>query len=176
MTRVELIASLNPRSGAEVGTLVGDFAAALLTIQSLEYLYVIDAWTHFPGEYERDPANVDQGGQDARERAVRRRFLKEWRVEVVKGMSVEVARSFNENSLDFVFLDAQHAANAVFDDLVSWSRVSNVLLVHDYIDTDETRRMGFDVMKGVADFCRIHDWKILTITDEEWPTAMIVPR
>jgi len=173
MTRLDLIRSLNPKRGAEVGTLVGDFASELLTIPSLEMLHVIDAWYHFPGDYERDPANVNQGGQDARHRNVLLRFGDEMRIDIHKGFSTDVAKSFDAACLDFAFLDAMHSYCPVYRDLVAWARVAKVLLVHDYLDTDETRKMGFDVMGAVADFCNNSGWKVAAVTDEPWPTAML---
>jgi len=172
MTRFDMISSLHPTSGAEVGTLRGDFASELMQIPTLKTLHVIDAWTHFPGAYELDPANVDQGGQDERERFVRTRFEREPRIIVRKGLSLDVAASMGTDSLDFVFLDAMHTYSSVYDDLVAWSCVAKVLLIHDYLDTEATREMGFDVVRAANTFCAHSDWRLAEISNEDWPTAM----
>lgn len=174
MTRLDLIASMAPRSGAEVGTLRGDFAADLLTIPTLETLYIIDAWTHFPGDYERDPANVDQGGQDERERFVRERFRGDPRAIIHKGLSRDAAACLVKTPIDFAFLDAAHTYAAVSADLLAWSKVARVMLVHDYLDTEATRKMGFGVKLAVRFFCEFSGWRVDFVTDEEWPTARLI--
>jgi hypothetical protein len=176
MNRIDLIRSLNPHSGCEVGTRDGEFAAELLTIPSITSLTIIDAWQEFTeGPYLLDPANCSQAAQDCRERNVRLRFERDSRVEVIKALSPNVAEQFPDKSMDFVFIDGAHDYESVLNDLHAWSRVTDNLLCHDYVDSQESRKMGFGVVKAVEDFMEVRGWKLEAGTFKEaWPTVLLV--
>jgi hypothetical protein len=171
INRFEMIKSLNPKVGVEVGVRDGDFAAELLTIPSLERLVLIDAWQYWPsGPYTRDSSNCDQGGQDMRERNVRARFADDSRVEIIKGISWEEAGWF-EGYADFVFLDARHDYAAVLADLIAWGRVTYNLMSHDYFNSHE----AFRVMDAVDTFIKTQPWQIAGRTSDLYPSVHLVP-
>lgn len=181
MTRLELVASIQPETGVEIGVLEGDFSAELLTIPTLRRLNLVDPWKHFDGDYERDPANVDQAGQDQRFERVCARFDSDPRVVIVRLTSlgyVNFIRDFSSElpskTVDFAYIDANHTFDAVCNDLLAWSDLANTMFVHDYIDNEASRAMGFGVMQAVKVFTGLRpEWSVTQVTDEEWPTAML---
>lgn len=178
MSRYDLLRSLAPKFIAEVGVCEGVFSSEILTIPGLSSLVLVDAWTHFEeGPYTKDLANCDQGGQDTREMNVRLRFANDKRVEIIKGLSVEVAAQFEEDTFDCSYIDAAHDYDSVLADLTAWSRVSTYLLCHDFTNSPEAQTQGFDVIPAVQDFCQQNGWKIDAISNEsDWPTVLLVQR
>lgn len=176
MNRLELIAKYSPRRGAEVGTLNGDFAYELLVIPTLQELYVIDAWKHFEyGPYTQDVANVGQAAQDERERQVRARFKGNARIHIMKELSTDAANRFQDDELDFVYIDAAHDKDSVLCDLLAWSTKTRRIFLHDFTQRPEAVAMGFGVIYATDVFLRVspHNWRVKYITQEEWPTAML---
>lgn len=173
-TRLDLIRQLSgdKLTGAEVGVMNGDFAAEILTLSNIDRLYLIDPWQHQPGPYEKDPANVDQGGQEERFRFVKERFVNDERVRILRMLSFAAMPLFIRSRLDFVYLDAAHDYRSVQWDLDAWSRIAPVLFVHDFIENEATDTMGFGVVRAVTKFCEESGWRVTALTDDDaWPTC-----
>jgi hypothetical protein len=90
--------------GAEVGSDVGAHAESILTNCSINKLHLVDIWDN----------SLCEG--------ICRGRLYRWyhRVEMHKGKSNEVVKRFGVNSLDFVYIDAEHDYNSVREDLSLW--------------------------------------------------------
>lgn len=91
------------------------------------------------------------------------------RVKFLKMTSVDAAREFDEESLDFVYLDGDHRVRAVKRDFQSWwpkIRRHGILAGHDYAPTDPN-------LAGVA---AVVNWFVvqyeldLQLTYEEFPS------
>ncbi len=126
--------SLLPKGGvcAEVGTWRGDFAAAILSSRHPEQLHLIDAWEH---RTEATYARAIYGGRlsrDGQKRldAIYERVIDRFRPEIEReqvvvrrARSVDAAASFPDESLDWVYIDADHAYEGVKRDLDAYLRV-----------------------------------------------------
>lgn len=174
MTRLDLIASISPKRVAEIGVLEGCFSEELLTIPALEELVLVDPWKHYEGSYEADPANVDQAGQDDRYMRVCKRFQGDSRVKILRQESSVAALTMPTRRFSVVFIDAQHDKSSVWMDMFSWSFTTDYLAVHDYTERPESIEMGFGVVPAVNEFCDQIGWKVVNVTEEEWPTALLV--
>lgn len=172
--RVEMIRRLAPDStGVEIGTYRGEFAAQILEALPQCQLTIVDAWTHQEGDYALDDANVNQGGQDMNERIVREIFKDFKNVAVIKSFSLEASKRFNFQSLDFVYIDANHTYNGAFGDLMAWSskiKIGGSIFVHDYCTNVDTIRRKYAVVEAVFHFLKCN-WVIVAISDEQWPTV-----
>ena len=125
--------------GAEVGVAVGAYSESLLKTWRGRRLHCIDPWTASSDDSVYiDINNVSQDAQDRRHaEAVRRLSAFADRCQVHRQTSREAAASFAEGSLDFVYLDARHYADAVREDLDLWApkvRSGGYLAGHDYLD------------------------------------------
>ncbi|RJR28663.1 class I SAM-dependent methyltransferase [Candidatus Microgenomates bacterium] len=105
------------KSGAEIGVSVGEFAAVLCeTIPDLKY-YGIDLWP------KREHL------------AEAKKRLKPYNASFVRATSLEAAKRFKDNSLDFVYIDADHRFDFVVQDIISWTkkvRKGGIVAGHDY--------------------------------------------
>ena len=128
-SRDRLMDLLPPGSvGAEVGVHRGDLSERILDRLDPARLHLIDPWLYFESsKYERSWYGGTAGGgernMERRYRGVLRRFRKEIDAGVVvvhRGMSWDVAESFDDDSLDWVYIDADHSYESVRRDLAAY--------------------------------------------------------
>ena len=121
--------------GAEIGVYAGELSELLLRgIPDLK-LHLIDPYRHFPKEVYDDLANSDQDVQDARYEYVCKLFAKNENVEILRLTSEEAAPKIPDESLDFVYIDANHAYEFVKRDIELWwpkVKQHGILAGHDY--------------------------------------------
>jgi len=118
--------SLLPMGGvcAEIGTWKGDFAATILSSRCPRQLYLVDPW-----EYRPEDGDETQAGQeemDAVYESVIDRFRSEiegGQVLVQRARSVDASASFSDGSLDWAYIDGDHAYEAVKRDLDAYYRI-----------------------------------------------------
>lgn len=120
------LVTLLPRggTGAEVGVWRGDFAEVLLRALQPDDLLLVDSWQFRP-EYGESlyggAAARSQEDMDAVYRHVLRRFEANRRVRVRRQESLRAARDVEPETLDWVYLDAEHTYEAVRRDLSAWA-------------------------------------------------------
>jgi len=133
-TLAEMFCELDYKIGAEIGVERGIYSEILLQKNpKLEKLYSIDAWEAYEGyrDHMTQP-EMDELLEDTRKR------LDPYgkRVEIIKGFSTNVAKVFADESLDFVYLDANHDFEHVVEDIAAWEKkvkVGGIIAGHDYI-------------------------------------------
>jgi len=82
---------------------------------------------------------------------------------IIRGNSVDVAKTFKNGSLDFVFIDANHTYKSVKEDIEAWFpkvRKGGVVSGHDYVEYQD-----FGVIQAVDEFTK-GKYK-LSLTDED---------
>ena len=116
--------------GAEIGVFKGEFASIILRAHpTLEY-FCIDAWEDYDcwrNKFGTDGLNLFM--QEAQER------LKAYNVHFYKQFSSRAVKHFKDESLDFVYIDANHDVPWVFEDILQWSkkvRPGGIVSGHDY--------------------------------------------
>jgi len=151
-----LFRELGYTKGAEVGVREGRYSEALCkAIPGLELLCVDlwDAYYHFDSEY---------GKKHLAEATAR---LAPYHVTMIKKPSELAALDVPDNSLDFVYIDADHRFDAVMQDLILWSRKvrpGGIVSGHDYY---RFRNAGVVPAVDVYTHCHyINEW---FITDEK---------
>lgn len=110
--------------GAEIGVLKGRNAANILAHWNGKKLHLIDSFKIRRGRCYR---------------IVQERFKNDERVVVHNGFSIDIAKTFKDNQLDWVYIDACHEYTSVCADLISWYRVvktGGIIAGHDYRDGD----------------------------------------
>jgi SAM-dependent methyltransferase len=160
--RRQLLAML-PQEGvcAEVGTWRGDFAAVILRSRRPRELYLIDPWEYrTEAEYEHASygGHSEDGQQtmDAMHASVVDRFraeIDDGRVLLRRARSGDAAASFPDESLDWVYIDADHAYEGVKRDLDAYFRVvkpGGFIAGDDYGHVD--RWFGDGVTRAVDEF------------------------
>jgi predicted O-methyltransferase YrrM len=122
-----LFAELGYLRGVEVGTSVGRYAEVLCQANPNLHLTCVDPWKA-----------GGEGGQKRQDliykRAVRR--LSPFSTTIMRMTSMEAVGSFVDESLDFVYIDGDHAFDSVMCDLIFWSkkvRTGGMVAGHDYL-------------------------------------------
>lgn len=148
MTREEfIIKELNERNykvGAEIGTFRGEYAKHILSNWN-GTLYLIDIWRKLDWNEYTDTSNRDieenvwldamKSIQGYEERALMMRM-----------QSNQASKLFADDSLDFVYIDANHKYDAVKEDIELWwpkIKSGGMLSGHDYMHTEDWSQPPF---------------------------------
>jgi len=132
----ELFKELGFTVGAEIGVEQGLFSESLLSGNPGMKLYCVDAWLAYQGY--RD--HVSQDLLDAFLENTEKR-LENYDFEIVRKYSMDAVNEFRDNSLDFVYIDANHELPWVMDDICHWSRkvrTGGIISGHDYYKSKRT--------------------------------------
>lgn len=157
--RDELPAVLNRRGllgvGVEIGVKQGKFSELLLERWRGARLVSVDPWLSVAWEEYVDRSNVSQDEFDENMEITRRRLHRFGaRSEILRKTSVEGAATFEDASLDFVYIDARHDYASVLEDLEAWFgkvRPGGIIAGHDYVDGDLPQG-DFGVKSAVDEF------------------------
>lgn len=150
------------RVGAEIGVDKGEFSEKFA--QAGLSLYAIDPWFSYK-DYEdsRGHARLDFLYEHTK------RVLAPYpKCKVIRKDSMEAVRDFEDNSLDFVYIDGNHQFKYVAEDIVEWSKkvkVGGVICGHDYIYTNPRTQAGIChviyVVNAYTQAYKIDNWYLL---------------
>jgi hypothetical protein len=108
----------------EVGTWQGDFASTILGFLDCRMLYCIDPYTHFADDIYKDSMNLQLKGAHGTNlyESTKQRLEKKapGRIEMIRKTSLEAVNNFEDETLDFVYIDANHAYEYVLKDILAW--------------------------------------------------------
>lgn len=116
-------------TGAEIGVFEGDYTEVLA--KSGMTIYGIDPWLDYDGYvYGWNQKKLDERYEKTLER------LKPYpNAHIIRETSMEAVKQFGDNSLDFVYIDANHRFKYIAEDLCEWSpkiKKGGVICGHDY--------------------------------------------
>jgi predicted O-methyltransferase YrrM len=126
----KLFKTLKFTRGVEVGTKRGEFAETLCRAHPDMQLFCIDPWT----AYDSGPGLIGQAWQDKMFAQAAKR-LAEYKVSIIRKTSMDAVKEFEEQSIDFVFIDGNHTFDHVMLDLIHWAkrvRKGGIVSLHDY--------------------------------------------
>lgn len=171
--------------GAEIGTFKGEFSKEIMKVYE-GTLYMIDVWRPLGDEY-LDSSNHFLHST-AYSEAMENTKGYEDRAIMVRASSEIASKMFADESLDFVYIDANHAYDFVKQDIALWFpkvKKGGYVMGHDYLKIDWYNDPNFapngkdkfiysegfyhgvfGVNPAVDEFCKENKYKIdLT---EEW--------
>lgn len=159
--------------GAEIGVQAGIHAVQILTAWP-GVLYLIDPWKHYDHGAYVDLANVPDAEQEAYRKACLEAVAPFGnRARIVRLFSDEAAPGFEDGSLDFVYIDADHRYRSTLQDLELWYpkvRAGGLVSGHDYTqDNDDPEAGCFGVKAAVNRFAE-GKTDTLFVSQEDWPT------
>lgn len=118
---------------AEVGVLAGSFSRTVLSQWKGSTYYMVDPWIDQPTDvYMEKTVGRDY---EALYRECLEQAKRDPRIRIIRKMSVEAAKEVPDNSLDCVFIDANHAYGPVLADMDAWwpkVRLGGIFAGHDY--------------------------------------------
>lgn len=157
-----LMAEMGLLIGAEIGVEQGRFSDCLLRkIPGLK-LYCIDCWEAYSEYREEMQPKIDGYYQKTIER------LQGKNCEIIKKYSTDAVKDFEDESLDFVYLDGNHEFQQVTNDIAEWSKKvkkGGLVMGHDYTHNN----VGYertDVDFVVNGWTKAHDIKTWFVSDE----------
>jgi len=161
---VELIGlwrELEFTAGAEIGVEQGIFSAEILAAMPSVKLYCVDPWR----AYNRYMDHVSQGKLDRYyDEAIERLAKYIERCQIIRQTSMDAVGAFADNSLDFVYVDANHHFDFVVRDIIEWSRKvrsGGIVSGHDY--RSDKGRLPFHVIEATQAYAsayKIRPWFI----------------
>lgn len=126
----EFFKELGFKVGAEVGVYKGEYSEVIA--KSGLKLYSIDPWKDY------EDYTYGQGKQlwlDSLCDETHKRLDKYLNVTIIRKTSMEALRDFEDESLDFVYIDANHRFKYVAEDIMGWGtkvKKGGVIAGHDY--------------------------------------------
>ena len=153
----EIFNELGYKVGAEIGVRMGNNAVAMFQrVQDLK-LYLIDSWCNY-GEYFTQNDDHDLLYCFA---AARRR-LEDYNGVFIRKFSADAVKEIEDNSLDFVYIVANHSYDYCMMDIIMWTqkvRKGGIVSGHDYRVTRECPgrdRNNCGVDDAVTDYTNFH--------------------
>jgi hypothetical protein len=167
----QLFAKLGYKVGCEVGVEKGKNAAVMFdTIPDLK-LFGVDPYSQHPQcsyEYHAKIRGWDDEYLDhCKRQALKRMGGKNF--ELVQGFSEDTVNKFENNSLDFVYIDGDHSYDFVMLDVILWGRKvrkGGILSGHDYYKDRNRPGRRAKVTQAIDDYTRLHGIKFF-ITDDD---------
>jgi hypothetical protein len=197
MSRIDLLKKIGKEfpngKGVEIGTFKGEFSKEIMENWS-GTLYMVDVWRPLPYEEYLDISNHGQFENGVYVDAMDNIKGYENRAIMVRASSEIASDMFEDNSLDFVYIDANHAYDYVVQDINLWYpkiKKGGYLCGHDYLDMNWYSDPNFDdnkkdkhiyngdiyhgvfgVNPAVDEFCEENDYE-LQITNEWFGTWLL---
>ncbi len=157
-----LFAAMGYRTGAEIGTWIGLFAEEMCLANPGVQLTCVDPWLQYDTYRERknNQQRLDESYKEACAR------LKPFGCRILRMTSVEAAALVPDGSLDYAYLDANHARAFVEQDLAAWLpkvRSGGIIAGHDF-ELPPRKAPWIDVREAVIAWTKAHHvspWYVL---------------
>jgi len=130
-TLPRLFRQLGFKVGAEIGVAGGRFSKFLCQYGG-QKVYAVDAWKIYKGyKDEESQEKMENLYKEAKNR------LSTYNCQIIRDWSAKAVRRFANNSLDFVYLDANHSYGHTRADVKRWAkkvRTGGIVAGHDYVN------------------------------------------
>jgi len=163
-----LFKDLGFTKGVEVGVYRGKFTATLSAGNPDLFLIGVDAWTSYEGYLDYTGDDLEDAFREAKARNEGRNVV------LINATSIDAVKRFADESLDFVFIDANHDYAHAVEDIAVWSkkvRKGGLVCGHDYL---ENRAENYGVVEAVNGWCSANNIKTLFLWRDKCPSWMYV--
>lgn len=158
----KLFKDVNFSKGAEIGVFRGENAKCMCEIIPKLKLICIDTWNDYHKE------NGDKLLLRAKNR------LKGYDVEFKRLTSMEAISQVKDESLDFIYIDANHLFDAALQDITKWSkkvRSGGIISGHDY-----HRPKSYGVISAVKSYVKTNNIEKFYLTNDRKPSFFMVKK
>jgi hypothetical protein len=153
--------------GAEVGVEVGVFSKLLCEHTPNLKLYSIDPWLAYKIMDGERIYGKSQRRQEEYYKATRERLVPYKNCHIIRDSSMNAVKMFADESLDFVYIDANHDYKFIKEDIREWSkkvRKGGMVSGHDYYKFPS----GNDgIIRAVDEWVKDNDIKPWFIFDKD---------
>lgn len=171
------------KSAVEIGTHRGFFAARFLS-QWPGVLHCIDPWEsteEYAYQEQFLPDKAETREFDYYEaKMVLARFGS--RAVLLKTTSTKALQFFQNDQLDFVYVDGDHSEKAVLEDLLTWYpkvRSGGIIAGHDIVMPNESGGLWAPgIQRAVNEFARFHNLTVYLVVEKDnspWSYYFIKP-
>lgn len=151
---------LDFKIGAEIGVQTGAYSEKLCELNPGVKLFCIDPWQEYKGyrEYVKQK-KINLYFEEAKSR------LASYDATLIQAFSSDAVTQFEDNSLDFVYIDGNHSYTYVLQDIELWNkkiRNDGIIAGHDYIK--RAPPSTHNVIGAVKDYTKnnnINPWFLL---------------
>jgi predicted O-methyltransferase YrrM len=155
-----LFKELGFKVGAEIGVSKGRYSKWICSYNRKAKLYCIDPWKAYPDYIEKHKEDDQKEMDEIYEFAKNR--LKNFNCEFVRKTSMEAIKDFNDNSLDFVFIDGNHTFEYVVNDIAEWEKKvkpGGIISGHDFWNSDDLKTVWATVEtpRQKMKLCQVQD-------------------
>jgi len=165
-----LLQELDFKTGVEVGVFRGIYSELLCKANPKMKFYGVDPWKPYVLNTKIDPAPQEFYDKKHGEVCLK---LAGYNYEVIRKTSMDAVKDFEDESLDFVYIDGDHEYKHVIDDITEWSKKvckGGIVSGHDYYLVKNKNSL-MHVKTAVNDHVRGNDIKPLII----WGADYIPP-
>ena len=164
----ELFKELGFKTGVEVGVSEGAYSEVLCQVVPDLKLFSVDPWTYYPvhNRFRR------QHHHDRAYKVAVERLSKYPNCTIVKKTSEEAAKDFEDESIDFVFIDGDHSFIGITRDLQAWIpkvKVGGIVSGHDFSDSPRGWFGAVEtVVRAWMKFYQITPWFVIDDTESRY--------
>jgi hypothetical protein len=171
-TREELLENL-PKNLiiAELGVFRGDFSKIIFDINKPKLLYLVDIFNGLMGSGDKNGNNMTYIDLSTSYSELLQYFQINQNVEIIKNTTQEFLINTKNETLDAVYIDADHSYNSVIADLeLSFLKTKSTgfIMGHDYCPIQFP-----GVYRAVNEFCTKYNQKIKYIAKDILPSFCI---
>lgn len=161
--------------GAELGVFKGEFSEVLLSTNPSK-LYLVDPFVGIHSSGDRDGRNMQTMDLNDSYNNLVNKYGHYDRVAIHRGTSMSFLNQMNDNSLDFVYIDAEHTYDAVKSEMnLSFRKikVGGYIMGHDYTWSQDCTWRFDGVVAAVNEFCKETNHQLSSITKCGCPSFCI---
>lgn len=151
--------------GAEIGVRRGTYSKILCEANPKLNLVCVDPWIPYA------EAGLKRQNKYYK---IAKNTLSQYKTQICKKTSIEAVNLFEDNVLDFVYIDAAHDFNNAILDIIHWEKKvkpGGILAGHDYFHMPHS-----GVVLAVNAYTRAHNIKYWYITSEQYPSWFWIKR
>lgn len=147
--------------GVEIGVHQGSNARAMFNAIPNLKLHCVDCWSEVEGR--------KRGQQKRYYRRMKNTLEKErinGQANIIKKWSMDAVKHFKRESVDFVYIDANHNYDFVMQDIIEWSRIvrmGGIVSGHDY----HYKRPHCGVLHAVQNYTSFHHLNYYWLDDDK---------
>ena len=170
--------------GIEIGVWSADLSTYLLENHDIKKFYLIDPWKKYPEEYYIDSLNKCTQENYESVYAVAKEKMRKYldRSKIFRGEAEDLKNNFEDNNVDFIYLDANNLYDEVFKNITSWFpklKKGGILIGNNFIEDgyyvwlkdsygNPTCFGEYSVKSAVRVFCKKNNLNVYTPGENQW--------
>lgn len=152
-----LLYELDFKNGIEVGVASGEYLSVLCGRNPQMQFSGVDVWLPYEGYTDY----MKQSTFDTLKETAVKRLIPFSNYNFIEKFSIDAVKDFEDNSLDFVYIDSNHSDPYVTEDITEWSkkiRSGGIVAGHDYVQAK-----NIDVVDAITKYTKKNNIKPLFV-------------